>query len=328
MKPYRSESKPPPPRPAAALPPLLSRRIGYAPPALTPLDAHALAALQTLPLRARMLVESGGIGFHRSPRRGADVEFADYRDYQLGDDLKRIDWRLYARTDRLHVRRSHADTPMRLVLLLDTSRSMAYAGAKTRLSKLDYARALLGALALLARRQRDACGAGLLDEDLARWLPPGSAVARMEAVWALLDTPLPGRGTQLPQALDQVLSVAPRHCLFVLAGDFYVEPELLAPVLKRLRGEDHELIALRVLDPVEIEFNFSQPGEFFDIETGDRVVADPAVASRGYREAFGRHAGLLEETITAQGGDFLSLRTDTLPLEGLRAYLGRRARRH
>ena len=327
MNPYYPETKNVPPLLSAARPPPLPRRIGYAPPAVTPLDAGALAALRTLPLRARMLVESGGMGFHRSQRRGADVEFADYRDYQQGDDLKRIDWRLYARTDRLHVRRSHADTPMRLVLLLDTSRSMAYTGNKNRLSKLDYARALLGALALLARRQRDACGAGLLGEDLERWLPPSSAIARMEAVWALLDTPLPGEGTHLPRALDKVLSVAPRRCLFVLASDFYLEPEEFAPALKRLRGEGHELIALRVLDPVEIEFDFSSPGKFMDVETGDLIQADPAVVARGYRDAFTRHASTLEDTISAQGGDFLSLRTDTLPLDGLRAYLGKRDHR-
>jgi uncharacterized protein (DUF58 family) len=327
VKPYYSEIKPHPPRRSAAIPPLLSSRVGYASPAVTPLDAHELAALRTLPLRARMLVESGGLGFHQSHRRGSDVEFADYRDYQMGDDLKRIDWRLYARTDRLHVRRSHSETPMRLVLLLDTSRSMAYAGMKNRLSKLDYARAMLGALALLARRQRDACGAGLLGEDLGRWLPPSNTIARIEAVWALLDSPPAAMGTRLPEALDKVLAVAPRRCLFVLASDFYVNPEALAPALKRLRGEGHELIAMRVLDPVEIDFDFSRPGEFLDIETGEQLQTDPAVASHGYRAEFARHARLLEESIAAQGGDFLSLRTDTLPLDGLRAYLSKRAHR-
>ena len=132
MKPYYSEKTKPPRRRSTALPPLLSSRMGYAPPAITPLDASALAALQTLPLRARMLVESGGLGFHQSHRRGSDVEFADYRDYQIGDDLKRIDWRLFARTDRLNVRRSHSETPMRLVSIAAEASTFARPDSMSR----------------------------------------------------------------------------------------------------------------------------------------------------------------------------------------------------
>lgn len=334
LPPQRPAAQPPPlPAPPrrpplfSAGPPPLSRRIGYAPPALTPLDVGTLAALQTLPLRARWLAEAVGMGHHRSPRRGSDIEFADYRDYQPGDDLRRIDWRLYARTDRLHVRRAHADTPLRLVLLLDTSASMAYAGAKQRLSKLDYARALLGALALIGRQQRDPCGAGLLTDTLAHWLPPASSAAKAEAIWQLLDQPPFGGGTDLPAALDQALTVAPRRCLFVLASDFYLEPEKLAPSLLHLRADGHELIAVRVVDPVEQDFPFASASGFVDLETGTELAIDPAAAAPGYRAAFARHAAELEETVIANGGDWLQLRTDTLPLELLRGYLARRQRR-
>jgi uncharacterized protein (DUF58 family) len=305
--------------------PLLAR-IGYVPPTPKRLEIGELAALQTLPLRARWMAEAAGLGRHRSQRRGSDIEFADYRDYQYGDDLRRIDWRVFARTDRLHIRRAHADTPLRLVLLLDVSASMVYTGAKGRLSKLDYARAALGALALIARRQRDPCGAGLLGESLAHWLPPGSAASKLEAVWQLLDQPQHGGGTDLCNALDQALAVAPRRCLFVVASDFYVEPAKLAPVLMHLRGDGHELVALRVVDPVEEDFPFTAASRFADIEDGMQLAVDPAAAAAAYRAEFARHAAELAELVVAHGGDWLPQRTDTLPLDALRAYLG--GRRH
>src|ERR1700742_3593326 len=124
-------------------------------PALAALDMAELAALGALPLRARRLADAAGAGHHRSRRKGAGVEFADYRDYQAGDDLRRVDWRLYARSDRLHIRDTQEDTPLRVLLLLDVSFSMAYGSRRELLTKLDYARTLLGALALMTRRQRD-----------------------------------------------------------------------------------------------------------------------------------------------------------------------------
>ncbi|HLP08003.1 MAG TPA: DUF58 domain-containing protein [Opitutaceae bacterium] len=316
----------PPPLPRAVPPPLL-QRIGYVPPTVRRLDVAELAALQTLPLRARWLAEAVGLGRHRSHRRGSDLEFADYRDYQYGDDLRRIDWRVYARTDRLHIRRAHADTPLRLVLLLDVSASMVYTGERGRTSKIDYARAALGALALIARRQRDPCGAGLLGETLAHWLPPGGAAAKLESVWQLLDRPELGGSTDLCAALEQVLAVAPSRCLFVLASDFYVEPAKLAPVLLHLHGEGHEFVALRVLDPVETDFPFTAASRFADIEEGTQLAVDPAAAAKAYRAEFAQHAAALEELVVSHGGDWLPQLTNTLPLDVLRAYLGQRSRR-
>ena len=323
----RAVSGGPPPLPAGPppLPPTLLRRIGYQPPPLAPLDVAELAALGSLPLRARRLADALGIGGHTSHRKGASIEFADYRDYQPGDDLRRVDWRLYARTDRLHLREAHEETPLRVVLLLDASPSMTYASRPGLLSKLDYARMLLGAIALIVRRQRDACGAGLLAADLDPWLPPSRSPSRLRNVWGLLETPPTGGPTALAATLHRALEAAPRRCLFVLASDFYEDLSALTPVIQRLRYERHDLLALHVADPVEIDFPFDDPGIFLDLENGDDLVLDPAATAAAYREKFAAHRRALAELCADHGLAALPLRTDEPPLDALRAYLARRA---
>jgi uncharacterized protein (DUF58 family) len=299
--------------------------IRFTRPPLAPLDMTELSALGSLPLRARRLADAVGAGGHRSRRKGASVEFADYRDYQPGDDLRRVDWRLYGRTDRLHVRDAHEETPLRVMLLLDVSPSMAYASQRGGLTKIDFARAILGALALLARGQRDACGIGLLAGELVHYLPPSASPARLRALWAALEHPAPGAGTSLAHAIAQTVEAAPRACLFVIASDFYAEPAELEAVARRLRFERHDVLALHVIDAAEEDFSFSDPGEFMDAETGQRLNLDPQAAKRAYRAAFAAHRAALSEAFRGCGFDYLPLRTDAPPLAALSAYLARRA---
>jgi uncharacterized protein (DUF58 family) len=290
-----------------------------------PLDMAELASLGSLPLRARRLAEAVGTGGHRSRRKGASVEFADYRDYQLGDDLRRIDWRLFGRTDRLHIREAHEETPLRVMLLLDVSQSMDYASQPKLLTKLDFARALLGALALLARRQRDACGIALLAADLVRFIPPSASPARLRSVWGALEAPGSGVTTALAHTLARAADAAPRSCLFVIASDFYEDPAALESVIRRLRFERHDVLALHITDPAEEDFNFTDAGEFLDSESDTKLALDPLVAARAYRAAFTAHRSQLTEIFRMSGFDHLPLRTDTSPLAALGAYLARRA---
>jgi uncharacterized protein (DUF58 family) len=284
-----------------------------------------LAALTTLPLRARCLADAVGAGSHRSRRRGASVEFSNYRSYNVGDDLRRVDWRLLARTDRLQIRETHEEAPLRVMLLLDISSSMNYASRPGSLTKLDYARALLGAIALIARRQRDACGIGLLGEDLVAFHPPSTSPAQFQTNWATLETPTLARQTPLAAMLERTLNVVPRSCLFILASDFYEDPATLGGVLQRLRFEGHDALGLHVIDPAEADFPFTQSGEFVDPETGEQLPLDAAAVAPAYREAFAQHGRLLQDGFTERGLAFHPLRTDTAPLTGLGAYLARRA---
>jgi uncharacterized protein (DUF58 family) len=294
-------------------------------PALATLDMAELSALTSLPLRARCLADAVGAGRHRSRRRGASVEFADYRDYYPGDDLRRVDWRLLARTDRAHIREAHEETPLRVLLLLDVSSSMSYASRPGLLTKLDFARSTLAALSLIARRQRDACGIGLLAEEFTGYLAPSTSPGRLRSVWAALEAPTLGRHTPLARILEQAADAAPRSCLFVIASDFYEEIDGVAALVRRLRFERHDVLALQVIDPQEEDFTFSDPSQFQDPETGDEVPLDPPVAATAYRAAFAAHRARLHEIFLESGFAHLALRTDTPPLAALGAYLARRA---
>lgn len=294
-------------------------------PALAPLDLAELAALSSLPLRARRLADAVGAGRHRSRRKGASVEFADYRDYQPGDDLRRVDWRLYGRTDRVQIRDAHEETPLRVQLLLDVSLSMSYASRPGLLTKLDLARSLLGALALLTRRQRDACGIGLLADDLLSYLPPSASPARLRAVWGALEKPMLGTATSLAAAMARAAEVIPRACLLVIASDFYEEPAALEAVARRLHFERQDVLALHIVDPAEAEFEFPDPAEFEDVEGAGKLHLDPVAAAKSYRAAFADHQRALAEVFRGSGFDYLAVRTDASPLPALAAYLARRA---
>ncbi|HVW21950.1 MAG TPA: DUF58 domain-containing protein [Opitutaceae bacterium] len=290
-----------------------------------PLDMAELSALTSLPLRARCLADAIGAGRHRSRRRGAAVEFADYRDYHPGDDLRRVDWRLFGRTDRAHIREAHEETPLRVLLLLDVSASMAYGSKGAPLTKLDFARSVLAAVALIVRRQRDACGIGLLADDLVAYQAPSASPGRLRSVWATLEEPAKGKGTALAAALARAADAAPRAALFVLASDFYEDPEEIEAWTRRLRFEGHDVLALQICDPQEEDFSFSDPSQFVDPETGAQIPLDPAVAVAAYRQAFAAHRERLHEIFLHRGFSHLALRTDAPPLAALGAYLARRA---
>jgi len=295
--------------------------------ALAPLDMAELSALTTLPLRARCLADAVGAGRHRSRRRGASVEFADYREYAPGDDLRRLDWRRLARTDRAHIRESQEEAPLRVILLLDVSASMNYASRTGLMTKLDFARSLLAAVALLARRQRDACGIGLLGDDLLGFHPPSTSLGQFQTIWAILEAPPLAQQTPLGAMLERTLDVAPRFCLFVIASDFYEEPAAIASALQRLRFEGHDALGLHLIDPEEADFTFARAGNFKDPETGVEVAIDAPAIAAGYRAAFAAHRRKLSEAFLDSGLSYLPLRTDAAPLAGLGAYLARRAGR-
>lgn len=295
------------------------------PPPLAPLNMSEVEALGTLPLRARLLADAIGVGGHRSRRKGASVEFADYRDYQPGDDLRRVDWRLFGRTDRLQVRDAHEETPLRVQLLLDVSASMSFSSRPGLMTKLDVSRTVLAAIALLTQRQRDACGVALLGDEVLHYAPPSASPSRLRGVWGALETPSLARKSALAQTLGQVAEIAPARCLFVLASDFYEEPADLAGIAGRLRFERHDLLALHVMDPVEEDFTFNEPAHFLDLETENCLQLDPAAAARHYRAAFAAHRGALDDTFRTHGFDYVPLRSDASPLSALAAYLSRRA---
>jgi uncharacterized protein (DUF58 family) len=311
-------------RRSADLPPIP----GSAPLAsVTPLDLGLLYDLPSLELRARFVMDGFLSGLHRSPRKGSSVEFAEYRNYQFGDDLRRIDWRLYGRTDRLNVKQCEHETQLRVFLVLDTSASMAYTSQPGKyLSKIDYARTILGAIGLLALRQGDAFGMALVGENLSDYLKPKASQSHWRTALGKLDAMKTGGTTGLLPGLENLAELLPERSLVVIASDFYGDQGKLAEILRRFRFDRHEVMALHILDPMEIEFDQNWNGTFIDSETRQKLIIDAPAVRAGYLQRFRAFLEQISTTVRSEGGDYALVRTDSNPTDALGLYLAERDR--
>jgi uncharacterized protein (DUF58 family) len=297
------------------------------------LDLDLVASLPSLPLRARYLVETFLTGRHRSPIKGTSPEFAEYSTYQVGDDLRRIDWRLYGRSDRLCVKKFEDENQLRVCLALDASASLHYASRPGLLTKSDLARTVLGAVALLARRQQDAVGLALLgdtdesaDGGILDFLAPSASLAHQHTVFSRLESPPTARGLELGNALPRLAALLPRGGLVLLVSDFYCELDELKNALRLFRSQRLDLVAVQVLDPMEIEFSGDQAGRFVDLESGAYLPLNTAAVRTGYLQRFRAFQQDLQELFREHGTDLVALRTDESPLAAVAAYFARRAR--
>ena len=318
--PPRRVTAPAPLRGRSSLPPLPVKKHP-----VPPLDLALLHDLPSLELRARYLMDGFLMGMHRSPKKGFSVEFAEYRAYQFGDDLRRIDWRLYGRSDRLNVKQYEQETQLRVFLVLDTSASMAYTSRpQTWLRKIDFARTLLAAVGLLALRQCDAFGLAAIGADLEDYLKPKASKSHWLTALGRMDSLQTGGATGLAQGLTTLAELLPRRSLVVIASDFYEESVALNAALRRLRFDRQEIIAFHILDPVEIDLNEDWSGTFVDAETGRKEILDSAAVRPGYRKRIQEFLARTQTSFLDHGGDYSLLRTDANPMTALGNYLGRR----
>ncbi len=297
------------------------------PPDVRPLDLQLLADLPTLALRSRCLVDGFLNGRHRSPQKGSSVEFAEYRDYQPGDDLRRVDWRLFGRSDRLHVKQYEDEAQLRVFTVLDASASMDFTSRPGAMNKLDFARLALAGIATLARRQGDAFGFGVAGLELVDFLRARSSAAHWQTFIGRLEHFPPQKQTSLTRTLASLAEIIPARSLVVVASDFYEDLPALESALNRLRYDGHDVIGLQVIDPLEADFDQDQVGEWVDAESGARLRLDAPAVREGYLERFNRFGRELAETFHAVGGDFIQLRTDQPPVVALGSYLAKRGQR-
>ncbi len=309
--------------PLSRTPPIFGRT----PQRAAPLDLQLLADLPSLALRSRCLVDGFLSGRHRSPQKGSSVEFAEYRDYQLGDDLRRVDWRLFARSDRLHVKQYEDEAQLRVFTVLDASASMDFSSRRGALNKLDFARLALAGIATLAQRQGDAFGLGVAGVKLADFLRARSTSSHWHTYIGRLENFPPQRQTNLAHTLEALAEIIPPRSLVVIASDFYEDLPSLESALSRLRYDGHDLIGLQVLDPFELDFDLDHAGIWVDAESGVRQHLDSPAVRAGYLQRFRQFCAGLEEQFRAVGGDFVQLRTDHPPVTALAGYLAARKER-
>lgn len=266
-------------------------------------------------------------GRHQSPRKGSSVEFAEYRDYQLGDDLRRVDWRLFARSDRLHVKQFEDEAQLRVFTVLDASASMDFQSRPGAMNKLEFARLALAGIATLAQRQGDAFGFGVAGAELVDFLRARSSASHWQTFIGRMEQVQPQSRTALARALEALAEIIPARSLVIIASDFYEDMPALEAALNRLRYDGHDLIGLQVLDPLELNFDHDQAGVWEDAESGAQLRLDAPAVRAGYLERFNRFCLDLEEEFHTVGGDFIQLRTDEPPVGALAGYLAKREHR-
>ncbi len=288
------------------------------------LDPAVLARLGTLELKARTIVEGLLTGLHRSPFKGFSVEFAEYRQYMPGDDLSTIDWKVYARSDRHYIKKFEAETNLDCHLMLDVSGSMAYGGRG--ITKFEYGQYLAASLAYLMNRQRDAAGLTAFDDRIVSMLPASARPGHLHALLVTLDRLRIGRSTNVSKPLHQLADSLSKRGMVVLISDLLDDPERVIRGLRHFRFRGTEVVVFHLLDPDEIDFPFERATRFEDLESGEEVLAVPALVSEHYRREF---SGLLQRykrELGASGIDYHLVRTDQ-PLElSLMAYLSTRGR--
>ena len=290
------------------------------------LSAADLRKIGRLQVFARFVVEGFCSGLHRSPHKGQSVEFREHRAYVPGDELRRLDWRVYGRSDRFYVREYEEETNLRATLLLDASGSMAY--GEGGLAKLDYAKRIAASLATLLFRQQDAVGLALFDTRIRRHIPPRAKPGHLRVLLQTLQDARPGGETALGPVLRELAPRLHRRGLLILISDLFDDPARLLPALAHLRHARHELIVFQVLHPDELEFPFGGWVRFDSLErSGMRVLADAALIRQAYREALGRFRAALVDACRRHRIDFATFDTGRPCTDALASYLATRLRR-
>jgi uncharacterized protein (DUF58 family) len=286
------------------------------------LDPATLARIDNLELLARNVVEGFLNGLHHSPYLGLSVDFAEHRAYMPGDDIRRIDWRLWARTDRFYVKEFEADTNANFSVILDISRSMDFKSGG--ITKLDYAKYLAACLAWFARKQRDRVGLVTFDSDIVDRVPPSAR--NLNVVLHTLDRLVPGKKGSLRPPLLKITETFQRRSILALISDFYEEPRAALDAVNLLRAKGNDLIVFQVLDPAELDFPFPAPANFQDLESGERIPVVPDNFRTRYRELMSAHVAELEKLFGENRIDYALFNT-TMPLDyALFHFLSRRER--
>ena len=269
------------------------------------LDPAVLARISNLELLARTVVDGFLTGLHRSPYLGFSTDFAEHRQYMPGDDVRRIDWKLFARSDRHYIKLFEAETNANFMVLLDVSKSMSYSSHEV--SKLDYARYLAACLTFFSHRQRDRVGLVTFDHEIVEYVPP--SMKRMDTILHVLDQAEAGRAGSLQAPAMQMAELLGRKGILVVISDFYEQPDTVLASIAPLRARGHDVIVFHVMDPDELGFPFEHPSRFEDLETGEQIPVIPNRLKEDYIRLVKNHLEELERRFTDNRIDYTLLDT-------------------
>jgi len=289
------------------------------------LHPKVLAGLKNLDLVARSVVEGVMIGLHRSPAFGFSQEFAEYRAYNEGDDPRFIDWNVYARTERMYIKRFLGDTNSHLMILLDTSASMGFGGPPV--SKLRYGKFLAASLAFLAARQHDAVGCMIFDEEVRDYRPPSSRAGKLQGVLHCIDGAEATTGTKFDKPFQKFSEQISRRGLVAVISDFYCDTETLLASVSPLAWQGQDVVLFQILDQQELDPEFDSNVLLEDLETGEAIEVAPQFMREDYPQRIREHIDALQKAAMSIGADHVLVNTSDSLDQALRNYLLFRQRR-
>jgi uncharacterized protein (DUF58 family) len=291
----------------------------------TYLNLQALARIRNLQLLARTVVEGFVLGLHKSPFHGSSVEFSEYRPYSAGDEIKRIDWKLFAKVDRYYVKQYEAETNLVCNILLDASASMAYQSKPEGLSKLQYGCFLAACLAHFMIGQRDSTGLTIFDQDVRSVIPPKLTPTHLRRILTELEATKPGQTTQVAGAMNKLADTLKRRGLVVLISDLLDDVDAIKAALKRFRFQGHDIIIFHVMDNAELTFPFDRMMQVQDLESGQSTLVSPASMRETYMGQLKSFLSSCEKAAADVKADYKLFDTTT-PLEiALSEYLYKRS---
>jgi uncharacterized protein (DUF58 family) len=284
------------------------------------LDPAVLAGISGLDLVAKTVVDGFVNGLHRSPDFGFSQEFAEYRAYSPGDDLRHVDWNVFARTERAYLKRYRGETNSILTVLLDASNSMKF--SSHAVSKMDYARFTAASLFYLAiQNQRDAAGLIVFDDEIRTYIRPSTRQGQLHRLLSGLEHAEPHARTDFAKPLNHFQQFLRRRGIVVFISDFYDSPEHIVRTVEPLRFHGNEVVLFHVLDPKEIRPEIREPSTLVDLETDDKIEITPEYIRDEYRKKFDAHVAELSDKTRGAGMDYHLLVTDRPLDDSLREYL-------
>jgi uncharacterized protein (DUF58 family) len=293
--------------------------------ALKYLQPSVVAQLGTMELRARLVVEGFITGLHKSPYHGFSVEFTEHRPYMAGDEIKHIDWKAYAKTDRYYIKQFEEETNLKSYVVLDASASMHY-GSKGHLTKLEYAAFTAGALSYLMVEQRDAVGLTVYDEHVRTVIPPRATRSNLKQILVELERTEPGKKTGIAASLHEVAETIKRRGLVIILSDFFDDPAKVITAFKHFRHKGNEVIVMQVLDPMEQSFAFGADATFKDMESSEELVTQPWHIQAAYQESMREFIDTYKRECRDNAIDYVLLDTNTPFDRALMEYLTKRRR--
>ena len=288
------------------------------------LDPSVLSGLDNLELRARVVVEGFLSGLHKSPHRGFSVEFNDYRHYHRGDDMRHVDWKLYARSDKFYIKQYEDETNVRCVILLDTSASMQYSSGS--MSKLNYGVTLASALAYFVMRQRDAVGLITFDDEVRNFIPPRTRQPHLMRILRTLSTVEAGTHTNVVKPLTDLAATLTKKSMVILITDMLDDEERVISTLQNLRAMGNDVITFQVMDADELTFPFNEASEFIDMENNETFITSPAAIRNSYLENLNEFLQFCKKQCQSSGVDYCLLNTAEPLDQALSSYMTKRAK--